>query len=131
MKAAREHADDGIDNERRHQLRRQCQGLAGEYVAAAPRAHQDRLERARHVLAGDDVARHDRHVQRRGRSPTLSVIAAARSYLLMRQLTAWHDLFQTPVAGDAIIRSPGVSSLFAVPPLAVAWAVFARRDVTT
>lgn len=61
----------------------------------------------------------------------LSAIAAARPYLLVGQLTAWHDLFQTPTAGDAILRSLWVSALFALPPLVAAWLVFTRRDVTT
>jgi ABC-2 type transport system permease protein len=61
----------------------------------------------------------------------LSAIASARPYLLVGQLTAWHDLFQTPIAGDAIVRSLWVSALFALPPLVAAWVVFTRRDVTT
>ncbi|MDP9347159.1 MAG: ABC transporter permease [Actinomycetota bacterium] len=61
----------------------------------------------------------------------LSAIASARPYLLVDQLTAWHDLFQTPIAGDAILRSLWVSALFALPPLAAAWFIFTRRDVTT
>jgi ABC-2 type transport system permease protein len=61
----------------------------------------------------------------------LSAIAVARPYLLVGQLTAWHDLFQTPVAGDAIVRSLWVSALFALLPLAAAWVAFVRRDVTT
>jgi len=47
------------------------------------------------------------------------------------QFTAWHDLFQTPTAGDAILRSVWVSAAFALPPLLAAWAVFTRRDVTS
>lgn len=61
----------------------------------------------------------------------LSAIASARPYLLVDQLTAWHDLFQTPTAGDAILRSVWVSTLFALVPLVAAWLVFTRRDVTT
>jgi ABC-2 type transport system permease protein len=61
----------------------------------------------------------------------LSAIASAHPYLLINQLTAWHDLFQTPIAGDAIVRCLWVSVAFALPPLLAAWAVFARRDVTT
>jgi ABC-2 type transport system permease protein len=61
----------------------------------------------------------------------LSAIASAHPYLLVNQLTAWHDLFQTPTAGDAIVRCLWVSVAFALPPLLAAWAVFARRDVTT
>jgi ABC-2 type transport system permease protein len=61
----------------------------------------------------------------------LSAIASARPFLLVNQLTAWHDLFQTPTAGDAILRSLWVSAAFALPPLLAAAVVFARRDVTT
>jgi ABC-2 type transport system permease protein len=61
----------------------------------------------------------------------LSAIAAARPYLLIGQFTAWHDLFQTPTAGDAILRSLWVSAAFALPPLLAAWVVFTRRDVTS
>jgi ABC-2 type transport system permease protein len=61
----------------------------------------------------------------------LSAIASARPFLLVDQFTAWHDLFQTPIAGDAIVRSLWVSTAFALPPLVAAWIVFARRDVTT
>jgi ABC-2 type transport system permease protein len=61
----------------------------------------------------------------------LSAIAPAHPYLLINQLTAWHDLFQTPTAGDAIVRCLWVSAAFALPPLLAAWAVFARRDVTS
>lgn len=61
----------------------------------------------------------------------LSAIASARPYLLVGQFTAWHDLFQTPVAGDAILRCLWVSGLFALPPLVAAWVAFSRRDVTT
>jgi ABC-2 type transport system permease protein len=61
----------------------------------------------------------------------ISAIKAAHPYLLTNQLTAWHDLFQTPVAGDAIVRSLWVSAAFALPPLIAAWAIFNRRDVAT
>jgi hypothetical protein len=61
----------------------------------------------------------------------LSAIAPARPFLLVDQFTAWHDLFQTPTAGDAIVRCLWVSTAFALPPLVAAWIVFARRDVTT
>ena len=61
----------------------------------------------------------------------LSAIASARPYLLAGQLTAWHDLFQTPTAGDAILRCVWVSAAFALPPLLAAWIVFTRRDITT
>jgi len=61
----------------------------------------------------------------------LSAIAPAHPYLLTTQLTAWHDLFQTPTGGDAIVRCLWVSAAFTLPPLFAAWVVFTRRDVTT
>lgn len=61
----------------------------------------------------------------------LSAIASAQPYLLYHQLSAWHDLFHTPTAGDAIVRSVRVSALFGTVPLVAAWIVFRRRDVTT
>jgi ABC-2 type transport system permease protein len=61
----------------------------------------------------------------------ISAIKAAHPYLLTNQLTAWHDLFQTPVAGGAILRALWVSAAFALPPLIGAWVIFTRRDVTT
>jgi ABC-2 type transport system permease protein len=61
----------------------------------------------------------------------ISAIKAAHPYLLTNQLTAWHDLFQTPTAGDAIVRSLWVSAAFALPPLIAAWVIFNRRDVAS
>jgi ABC-2 type transport system permease protein len=61
----------------------------------------------------------------------ISGIRAAHPYLLTNQLTAWHDLFQTPVASGAILRALWVSAAFALPPLIGAWLIFATRDVTT
>lgn len=61
----------------------------------------------------------------------LSAIAPLHPYLLVDQLAAWHDLFQTPIADDAIVRALWVSAAFAAPPLLAAWIVFRRRDVTT
>jgi ABC-2 type transport system permease protein len=61
----------------------------------------------------------------------LSAIASAHPYLLVNQFTAWHDLFQTPTAGDAVVRCLWVSAAFALPPLLAAWAVFTRRDVAS
>jgi ABC-2 type transport system permease protein len=59
----------------------------------------------------------------------ITAIKSAHPYLLTNQFTAWHDLFQTPTAGDAIVRSLWVSAAFALPPLIAAWLVFNRRDV--
>lgn len=61
----------------------------------------------------------------------LSAIAAALAYLLVGQMTAWHELFQTPTSVGAIARCVWVSAAFALPPLLAAWYVFTRRDVTT
>jgi ABC-2 type transport system permease protein len=61
----------------------------------------------------------------------LSAIKSVHPYLLVDQFTAWHDLFQTPTASDAIVRCVWVSVAFAVPPMLAAYVVFTRRDVTT
>jgi ABC-2 type transport system permease protein len=61
----------------------------------------------------------------------LSAIKSLHPFLLVNQLTAWHELFQTPTAGGAIVRCLWVSAAFALPPLVAAAVVFARRDVTT
>ncbi|MCW3050261.1 MAG: metal transporter permease [Solirubrobacterales bacterium] len=58
-------------------------------------------------------------------------VASAHPYLLVNQFTAWHDLFQTPTAGDAIVRCLWVSAAFALPPLLAAWAIFSRREVAS
>ena len=51
-------------------------------------------------------------------------------YMLSAQFDAWHGLFQTPVFWTPVIRSAWVCALWAAVPLAVAFAVFRRRDVT-
>jgi ABC-2 type transport system permease protein len=51
-------------------------------------------------------------------------------YLLSAQFDAWHGLFQTPVYWTPIVRSIWVCALFTAVPLAVAFTVFQRRDVT-
>lgn len=61
----------------------------------------------------------------------LSAIASIHPYLLVDQLSAWHDLFQTPTAGDAIVRALWVSAVFAAVPLLAAGIIFQRRDVAT
>lgn len=53
-----------------------------------------------------------------------------RHYLLSDQLDGWHGLFQTPVDWTPVVRTIWVSAIFAAVPLAVAFAVFRRRDVT-
>jgi ABC-2 type transport system permease protein len=50
-------------------------------------------------------------------------------YMLSAQFDAWHGIFQTPVFWTPVVRELWVSALFAAVPLAVAFAVFARRDV--
>jgi hypothetical protein len=61
----------------------------------------------------------------------IAAIKSAHPYLLTNQLTAWHDLFQTPTAGAAIVRSLWVSTAFALPPLIAAIVIFNHRDVAT
>jgi ABC-2 type transport system permease protein len=61
----------------------------------------------------------------------ISGIRAVHPYLLTNQLTAWHGLFETPVALSPILRAVWVSAAFALPPLIAAWVIFTRRDVTT
>ncbi len=51
-------------------------------------------------------------------------------YLLSAQFDAWHGLFQTPVFWAPVVRCVWVSALFAAVPLAAAFTVFRRRDVT-
>ena len=51
-------------------------------------------------------------------------------YVLSAQFDAWHGLFQTPLYWPPIVRALWVSALFAAVPLAAAFAVFRRRDVT-
>jgi ABC-2 type transport system permease protein len=61
----------------------------------------------------------------------IAAIKAAHPYLLTNQLTAWHGLFESPTGGATILRAAWVSLAFALPPLAAAFAVFTRRDVTS
>ncbi len=51
-------------------------------------------------------------------------------YLLSAQFDAWHGFFQTPVYWTPIVRALWVSAIFVAVPLAAAYAVFRRRDVT-
>ncbi|HTZ05636.1 MAG TPA: ABC transporter permease subunit [Gaiellaceae bacterium] len=51
-------------------------------------------------------------------------------YMLSAQFDAWHGLWQTPIYWTPIVRSFWVSALFAAVPLAVAFVVFQRRDVS-
>jgi ABC-2 type transport system permease protein len=59
----------------------------------------------------------------------LAAIRGAHPYLLTNQLTAWHDLFQTPAGGALIVRAIWVSAAFALPPIAAALLIFNRRDI--
>ena len=59
----------------------------------------------------------------------ISAIKSAHPFLLTNQLTAWHDLFQTPAGGDLIVRAIWVSAAFALPPVIASLVVFSRRDV--
>lgn len=51
-------------------------------------------------------------------------------YLLSSQFDGWHGLFQSPIYWTPIIRSLWVSAIFTAVPLAIAFTVFRRRDVT-
>jgi ABC-2 type transport system permease protein len=59
----------------------------------------------------------------------ISAIKDVHPYLLTNQLTAWHDLFETPSGGDLIVRAIWVSAAFALPPILAALAIFNRRDI--
>ena len=59
----------------------------------------------------------------------IAAIRGAHPYLLTNQLTAWHDLFETPTGGALILRSIWVSAAFALPPIAAALIMFNCRDV--
>lgn len=61
----------------------------------------------------------------------ISGIRAAHPFLLTNQLTAWHDLFETPTGGALILRAVWVSAAFALPPLVAAMVIFNRRDVAS
>jgi ABC-2 type transport system permease protein len=50
-------------------------------------------------------------------------------YMLSAQFDAWHGLFESPVFWPPVVRALWVCALFAAVPLAVAFAVFGRRDV--
>jgi ABC-2 type transport system permease protein len=61
----------------------------------------------------------------------LPAIAAARPYILVTQLHAWHAPFETPTNWALIGHAMWVSALYALPPLAAAWFVFRRRDIVS
>jgi len=51
-------------------------------------------------------------------------------YLLSSQFDGWHGLFQSPIYWTPVVRSLWVSAIFTAVPLAIAFTVFHRRDVT-
>ena len=53
----------------------------------------------------------------------------AQHYLLSDQFDGWHGIFMSPVAWTPVVRAIWVSALFIAVPLAIAWAIFRRRDV--
>jgi ABC-2 type transport system permease protein len=57
-------------------------------------------------------------------------VQALHHYMLSAQFEAWHGFFQTPIYWTPIVRSLWVSALFAAIPLAAAYWVFRRRDVS-
>jgi ABC-2 type transport system permease protein len=52
-----------------------------------------------------------------------------KHYLLSDQFDGWHGFFQTPTDWTPITRAIWVSAVFAAVPLAIAFAVFRKRDV--
>lgn len=54
----------------------------------------------------------------------------AKHYLLSDQFDAWHGIFQTPTYWAPIIRAIWISVIFAALPLAAAFTIFNRNDVT-
>src|SRR5262249_52790143 len=52
-------------------------------------------------------------------------------YLLSSQFNGWHGFFRSPTDWTPITRSLVVSAVFAAIPLAVAFLVFLRRDVSS
>ncbi len=62
--------------------------------------------------------------------PLLPHTDSLAPYLLQEQFSAWQGLWQSPIDWTVIVRSAWVSAGCAVPALAAAAFVFARRDVT-
>ena len=52
-----------------------------------------------------------------------------KHYLLSDQFDGWHGLFQSPIYWTPVVRALWVSAIFAAVPLAIAFAIFRRRDV--
>jgi ABC-2 type transport system permease protein len=57
-------------------------------------------------------------------------IEGIRPYLLATQFEAWHGFLRVPADWAPVVRAAWVCSLYALIPLAVAYLVFLRRDVT-
>jgi ABC-2 type transport system permease protein len=57
-------------------------------------------------------------------------IEGIRPYLLATQFEAWHGFLRVPADWVPVVRAAWVCSLYALIPLAVAYLVFLRRDVT-
>jgi ABC-2 type transport system permease protein len=53
-----------------------------------------------------------------------------KHYLLSDQFEGWHGFFQSPVYWTPVVRTLWVSAIFAAVPLAIAFGIFRRRDVT-
>jgi ABC-2 type transport system permease protein len=60
---------------------------------------------------------------------SISALDALDPYLLSTQFNAWQGILREPTDWDPIVRSAWVCALYAVPSLAWALTVFARRDV--
>lgn len=57
-------------------------------------------------------------------------IEGIRPYLLATQFDAWHGFLRVPADWQPIGRAAWVCALYVVVPLAIAYLVFLRRDVT-
>ena len=55
--------------------------------------------------------------------------AWAKDYLLSDQFDGWHGIFMSPVDWTLVTRTIWLSAIFTAVPLAIAWAIFKRRDV--
>jgi ABC-2 type transport system permease protein len=53
-----------------------------------------------------------------------------RPYLLATQFDAWHGFLRVPADWDPVLRAVWVCALYVCVPLAIAYVVFLRRDVT-
>jgi ABC-2 type transport system permease protein len=60
----------------------------------------------------------------------LSGATVVRHYLLTTQFEAFHGFFHDPSYPAMVTRAVWISALYAVPPLALSYRIFTRRDVT-